>query len=406
MRALNLEQLREVLFDSIMSGMSIRDIFSEIYNCIKLPLNYFDTSFKLVANAFPRPFYFEAWESMAQNEGASDEVVLNSNYLNYQEKMYLMGKSSIFDYGNTADYPQACGPVMLDGVLVGYMGTMIEDAVPAQVVAANDIICDAIAIVMRNSGDDNRSSKHFTKDSLNRYLISGKLTDFSESAFLSIYPSPYICAVVYTVETSKSTLEYIKGTLCTEGSGFLGALSDDSSVRFLLYSKNRKDHKEQLNALVSAVEKYKLICGISDRFCSPLDLDIGIRQAMLSISVGFREDGPPKQIFEFNEMYLKIVLYAAFEKLGPSSILTPSVKALFDDASAGCIYRETLSRYFDSMQRSAAAAQALNIHKNTVLSRLSKIEELTGCDFHNPEETIGVWLQTEFRNIADSMEAK
>jgi DNA-binding PucR family transcriptional regulator len=55
----------------------------------------------------------------------------------------------------------------------------------------------------------------------------------------------------------------------------------------------------------------------------------------------------------------------------------------YDDQHHGDLLR-TLEVYLDSGNALAEASAALNIHRNTLLYRLRRIEELTGLDLRNP----------------------
>ncbi len=129
MRVIDFEKLDGILLDSLLCGDSVQQLFDRVYDFLKLPLICFDTTFHLVAYAFPRPFYYPNWEYIVEHGGASESDILGYNYLEYQERMYKNGRSLYFDTGTCDGFPQACGPVLSDGRLVAYCGIMIEDAI-------------------------------------------------------------------------------------------------------------------------------------------------------------------------------------------------------------------------------------------------------------------------------------
>ena len=72
MRRLDINLLLSTVLNMIFERAAIQEMFNKVFELFQLPLNYFDTSFKLVANALPcRPFYFDAWESFASGEDES-----------------------------------------------------------------------------------------------------------------------------------------------------------------------------------------------------------------------------------------------------------------------------------------------------------------------------------------------
>ena len=56
MRSIDFENLESVLLDAILKGAGLQEMFDGVYSCLKLPLICFDTTFHMLAYAFPRPF--------------------------------------------------------------------------------------------------------------------------------------------------------------------------------------------------------------------------------------------------------------------------------------------------------------------------------------------------------------
>jgi DNA-binding PucR family transcriptional regulator len=65
--------------------------------------------------------------------------------------------------------------------------------------------------------------------------------------------------------------------------------------------------------------------------------------------------------------------------------LLPEVEKLAAaDAAEGTEYLPTLRAYLGAFQDRAAAAEKLGMHKNTVLYRIRRLEELAGVDLSDP----------------------
>ena len=156
MKSIDHERLESVLLDAILSGGSLQELFDRVYECIALPLVCFDTTFHMLAYAFPRPFYYSHWEDMAERGSAAESAIIGYNYLESQEKMYEHGRSLCFDTGTCEGYPQACGPVMADGRLAAYCGIMIEDCRREDALRANDLIARAAARLILDRSRDGR----------------------------------------------------------------------------------------------------------------------------------------------------------------------------------------------------------------------------------------------------------
>lgn len=94
MRRLDFDKLNSVLLDAVLRRVGLNELYAGVSTCTGLPLICFDTSFRLVAHAFKRPFYFNHWEDIVQHGGADEDAVLGNNYLVDQEKMYKTASRS------------------------------------------------------------------------------------------------------------------------------------------------------------------------------------------------------------------------------------------------------------------------------------------------------------------------
>ena len=76
MRVIDFEKLDGILLDGLLCGDSVQQLFDRVYKHLQLPLICFDTTFRLVAYAFPRPFYYPNWEQIVELGGASESDIL------------------------------------------------------------------------------------------------------------------------------------------------------------------------------------------------------------------------------------------------------------------------------------------------------------------------------------------
>lgn len=149
LKRLQLERIHTVLLDSVIAKADVQTIFDRLYEVTNLPAICFDPTFSLIAYSFRRPFYFVHWEMIAANGRSPDGIIKEYDYLTDQEKMVRCGSASIFNDRASAGYPQACGPVFVNGQLCCYCGIMVEDAEQSDVIAASDMLAQAIAATMR-----------------------------------------------------------------------------------------------------------------------------------------------------------------------------------------------------------------------------------------------------------------
>lgn len=395
MRRLDFDSLTLLFMDLLLREISVQEFFEEVYSRVRLPMNYFDTSFNLVANAFERPFYFKLWRIMDENGTFMDEEISAGNFLEYQEKMYRIKHSSIFDYGTVEGYPQACGPVILDGKLIGYMGTMVEDVERGDALLFNDMMTEAIIVITRKQLKDNASSSMGLSEEL---LLSDSIPPASRELLSRTYPGPYAYIIISCESESASTLLYVQKFLSENISNTFSCHEGECYLHTLISGYSEKD---SLPVLRSTLERYGLTAGVSDWFDDLSNLKTRRMQAYLALAVGYNYN-QSERLFLFRDYIFNVAALCIFER-GLAPYILPEIKELSRiDRDTGSAYIETLSCYTSCRSNSTECAKRLGIHPNTVLSRLKKIEELTGLSMHNTRKLETVAFQLDLlRYVAE-----
>lgn len=367
MRRLDFDKLNSVLLDAVLRRVGLNELYAGVSACIGLPLICFDTSFRLVAHAFNRPFYFNHWEDIAHHGGADEDAVLGNNYLVDQEKMYKNRKSLCFDSGNSSGYPQACGPVLIGDRLVAYCGIMIEDCDVEDALRANDLLAEATAVLLRETSLDVGQPELAEK-----LLIENELGGEAARKFASAFPPPYAFIMISVQDSGVSTLEYIRGILCAPGKQRIGCRGAEKQLYMLQYDLARGEDFSELQSITGS---YGLACGVSDTFSDLAEISERRGQAMLSLTVG------SGGFSTFRGSYAEIAECCAAEFYGPYASKLRSIEELAgDDQAVDSDYVKTLECYLRSFKRHSAVSEKLGLHRNTVINRIKRIEGILNMD--------------------------
>lgn len=367
MRRLDFDKLNSVLLDAVLRRVGLNELYAGVSACTGLPLICFDTSFRLVAHAFKRPFYFNHWEDIAQHGGADEDAVLGNNYLVDQEKMYKNRKSLCFDSGNSSGYPQACGPVLIGDRLVAYCGIMIEDCDVEDALRANDLLAEATAVLLRETSLDVGQPELAEK-----LLIENELGGEAARKFASAFPPPYAFIMISVQDSGVSTLEYIRGILCAPGKQRIGCRGAEKQLYMLQYDLARGEDFSELQSITGS---YGLACGVSDTFSDLAEISERRAQAMLSLTVG------SGGFSTFRGSYAEIAECCAAEFYGPYASKLRSIEELAgDDQAVDSDYVKTLECYLRSFKRHSAVSEKLGLHRNTVINRIKRIEGILNMD--------------------------
>ena len=391
MRSIDFENLESVLLDAILKGAGLQEMFDGVYSCLKLPLICFDTTFHMLAYAFPRPFYYSNWEEIAAQGSASESVIVENNYLEYQEKMYEHGRSQLFDSGTCEGYPQACGPVMAGGRLAAYCGIMVEDCLTGDALKANDLLARASARLIQDRYRAERGG------AVERLLINNESGPAEAESLSGALPPPYAFVIFSAEGRGVSTLEYIRGRLCGADGGAVGCLAGEGRLYMLLGGLSRPGEiKERLKQLNGIARLYGVRAGTSDIFEPLEEMSERRGQALLALSAG--GEGP---VNTFRAKYPVIVARCAVGRYGREASSLPALKALGElDCGSDCEYMRTLRLYLKNFRRPAATAEAMGLHRNTVINRIRKIEELLGADLADADTAAAFQLGLELRELA------
>jgi hypothetical protein len=294
--------------------------------------------------------------------------------------MYLKGRSQVFDWGTSEGYPQAAGPVFKDGKLIGYAGIMLEDADAECVLTTADMIADVIPLLLKNGYDLSDISLERVAEAL---LLGNGASETLVTQLAGQYPPPYVFAILSSKEADVSRLRYARSVLCNGENRIIGCLSGENYLYLLYYGINlKKDMVRIRNTLENIARRHALHGGVSDYFSELPYIQSRRMQAMLAISIG----GKTRQTTFFHESYCDIIEYCAVERFSAPVCQHPGIKAVAEaDAFGKNGYMETLETYVNNFRRPSAVAAKLGIHKNTVIGRIRKIQEILGIcvdDYH------------------------
>lgn len=148
--------------------------------------------------------------------------------------------------------------------------------------------------------------------------------------------------------------------------------------------------------LVSRVEAfikeggYKV--GVSMVFEDITNLRYHYLQARIAFETG-RSSGSANWVFYFEGIRTKYLMGKCAEDLLPKFVCHAELTRLKQiDAETGTAYYESLSLYLKNCRNAVQTAEALFIHRLTLIYRLNRIKELTELKWDTPEEYFGLLL--------------
>ncbi|HEX8601885.1 MAG TPA: sugar diacid recognition domain-containing protein [Pseudoduganella sp.] len=118
---------------------------------------------------------------------------------------------------------------------------------------------------------------------------------------------------------------------------------------------------------------------------------ISYRSARTAARIGHERD-PQQQVFSYYELALPVLLSGLDTGWEARQLRMPIARLAHDRSRR--MLRETLETWFARNENSAATAQALGIHRNTLDYRLRRIGELTGLDLARSEDKLLLYVSS------------
>ena len=174
--------------------------------------------------------------------------------------------------------------------------------------------------------------------------------------------------------------------------GSLYAIYENTLV--MLFSRPRESglSSYELNALENYLKNNTLTAGMSNFFT---DLKTARRfylQAKKSAEIGLRlrEPGP---IHYYSDAYFYHIIEICEKEEDLQYFIHPAMmKLLYHDEERHSELLKTMYCFLQTPGNPARIAEALHIHKNTLLYRMNKIKSLTGCTLEDGDEIMSLGL--------------
>ncbi len=176
----------------------------------------------------------------------------------------------------------------------------------------------------------------------------------------------------------------------------LYALAEDTIALLLTLDRGKQPDFKKLQ---SYLQEMNLFAGISPLFTDIMETGRHYRTA-LRISVLGGQLDPEKKLYPVSDYVIYTLLQKQDRTFLLDSLAGGAIRLLQEqDRQYNSQLLPTLRQWFSSNMVTSPAAQALHIHKNTLLFRLDRIRQITGLTLRDSEELLQLMLAlklTEF----------
>ena len=219
----------------------------------------------------------------------------------------------------------------------------------------------------------------------NDYLFTSPQMD----KFKTKYPKKYALTVSKYKEDIyvDSFYSIISNEIMTSNQNILSIHHDNMIINIVSgldeHGYKKLIDKDEYGKSFRIVKKYDLYTSISSEF-ENLDLvKYYYQQALLTLNTGIKLN-PQKNFFTFSDYMPAQYFYILANSFPASVMIHPIIKEIIDyDRKKGTNYYSTLEKYVLCMLNTKSASEELHVHKNTMVYRINRIQELFSIDFED-----------------------
>lgn len=380
---IDLKNLCEELLRILPSG-SLQDVMNISYKYVKVPVLVVDILYNVLGIAPEVKTGDYYWDYLLEHRGYKTEMITQLYEEGIMQSVNVKKAPFIVDWGSCKERPKIQGVIKVNHIIEGYvtMNCTYEELTPDRM-EAMEIIQNACTVLY--SGKDSENSMKYTyQKSFAAELFGGRihsqrqLDNWKNTVGISLEPSYLVAAITLSDEREKNTLSFIRKTLATLSPCQL-ALIRQNILYILYYQYDRYSSLENTwKYFKETLVKFNAHCGVSNLFDNLLEIGIYQKQAEDAVILG-RPLAPKHHIHYYSDYYLPAILTPALKSLPRASFVSPVIPSLQEyDQKNSTSLLTTLETYLEQFCHTANTIKELHIHRNTLLYRLKKIEEI--CD--------------------------
>lgn len=264
--------------------------------------------------------------------------------------------------------------------------TVAEEQLLSQ---ANDILCQALGILMERYGH----KVYYHASTLRRMIARSFFDEDTENglkikeirSMYNIYVVPdFIVAILEMKDYHMLQLQKTANSLADEFPDSFIYIKEGRV--YILFSGVRVKHNRKMigSVLEELCGEYGFYCGMSEPFG---DVELVEKKHFLvrkALEIG-KVSEPEKGIYMEYDYYIQIVCSCAVSFIGGARYLEKELQALKnEDCMKGTCFYNTLKEYLLNGNNVSITSKKLFIHRNTMIYRLGKINEILGVDINTP----------------------
>lgn len=379
--------LYQTLFNELVK-FDFCSISNELMKILNNPFVICDSDYRVIIQCPDNELDDMLWDSMYINKIVAPDMLYYIQKDGYQKDLDLNNNIIYIDYGVGSEIPRIVATIRFKNSIVGYICVLCLNNIPCKHTYRDiEIICQALGIILTHPTQVQASTVNIQQVFINYlfqqdYIQPSIIKKWLANKGITIKGTYRIC--ISKVDLSSNEVVYLnqlRKNISTSANVFASVFANTIYILFSNLTTFINDEmfcEQYLKPLLDECNIYTLDFGISNSFDSLLDISLFKKQALNAYDL--------KSQNEVYGFYQKYVIEDMFHNINMQNLeermfLHPSIQLLDNyDRLNHTEYSITLKTYIKSMCNNNKTIISLNIHRNTLLYRLRKIEEITHID--------------------------
>lgn len=380
---IDLLKLYKKIFDILPTG-NIQKLMDICYEVLGVPILTADIMYNLYGIAPKKKYGDYYWDYLLEHRCYTDEMIVQLYQEGIMQTADLNDTPYIIDFGEAGEgHPKLLGLIKVNHVTEGYVVMQCrKEEITPELEEAMKITANACGLLLKdmvkNHGYEETHKKIFTDALFNHRIRSQQQMELWFKKTGICLNAVFCILAIRMVHThEKNILAFLRKSVQQFYVRQLSVIQNDT-LYILLYGIPRKTDKlpddRQLQAILS---KFNACCGVSNMFDNLLEINNYQTQAHDALILGKSAD-PENRIHLYKNYYLPAIFSLHVSQMPVCNYVSPVITQIQQyDRAYSTDFSDTLKEYINNLCNATAAADALHIHRNSLMYRINKIEEIT-----------------------------
>ncbi|MBQ8662742.1 MAG: helix-turn-helix domain-containing protein [Eubacterium sp.] len=385
--------LADTFMDYLIEDTSIQQIVEHAArNALKNPVLVFDASFNLIASYtdFPDNKLSESTHRLLANKGFSAAEFNQAKNSRIHERM-MSSEEPITYYNEMVGNNQ-----MLCSITTKRnWGHIVMDDTNHPFTPTDKMLFYLLKRVLHERMQKNeflRNNKGYNYEHYLRDLLDGKIAtnkNFMDrmNYFNADFSGNFFCLVVEGARSGNLVdIKHIRNQFENKLSNTKSLIYGDQLVVLFCMGNKQNLSKEDLKKATAICVDQGIYAGLSNQFSNITEIHDYYKQALRSIEIGIQYKNTPG-MFRYQDYFMQHMMNLFIQKESAKTYCHPAMRTLLEyDEENQTQLADSLIEWIKCERNASAAADAMQIHRNTMIYRLKKIEELVTIDYDDIKE--------------------